>query len=103
MTGGLIVPELAEHTPLRPLWICRVDACPWPCPDARLNLLASYYPHRRLELYLYLGAQFISGLADLDSIVVDLGERPDPHGLHSRILGWVAAHDTKRRQRRRSI
>ncbi|MFI6763180.1 hypothetical protein ACIBF5_29020 [Micromonospora sp. NPDC050417] len=103
MSGGLIIPELDEHIVLRPLWICRVDACPWPCPDARLNLLASYYPHRRLELYLYLGAQFVTALAELDAVVVPLGTQPDPHGLHSRILGWVAAHDATRRQRRRTI
>ncbi|MEV4626101.1 hypothetical protein AB0J90_07410 [Micromonospora sp. NPDC049523] len=103
MTVDPIVPELAEHTPLRPLWICRVDAHPWPCADVRLNLLAGYYPARRIELYLYLGAQFVTALAELDTIVVDAGERPDPQTLHSRILGWVAVQDAKRRRNRRSI
>ncbi|MGW4463470.1 hypothetical protein [Micromonospora sp. NPDC004704] len=97
----LVIPELAEHTPLRPLWICRVDARPWPCPDARLNLVAAYLPDRRIELYLYLGLQFTTALVELDTVAVDNGVRATPSGLHVRILGWLIAHEAKQRDRRR--
>ncbi|MGW4462482.1 hypothetical protein [Micromonospora sp. NPDC004704] len=99
--GDLIIPELAEHTPLRPLWICRIDARPWPCPDARLNLVAAYLPARRIELYLYLGSQFTTALAELDTVVVETGERADATGLHVRILGWLISHEARQRVRRR--
>lgn len=98
------MPELAEHTPLRPLWICRIDACPWPCPDARLNLVAAYLPTRRIELYLYLGLQFTTALAELDTVVLEAGAQPDPYSLHARILGWLVTHEFKQRGgRRRTI
>lgn len=88
MNADPIVPELELHTPLRPFWICRTDARPWPCPDARLNLLR-VYGERRLELYLYLGAQFVHALAELDGIAAQAGGGPEPGALHARILGWV--------------
>ncbi|WP_326557844.1 hypothetical protein [Micromonospora sp. NBC_01796] len=81
-------PELAMHTPLRPFWICRTDAQPWPCADAKLDLTHGFRD-RQVELYLYLGAQFVHALADLTAVnpAVELAVEPD--AIHHRFLGWV--------------
>ncbi|WP_240762741.1 MULTISPECIES: flavin reductase [unclassified Micromonospora] len=35
-----------RHTPLPPTWLCRIDAHPWPCGEAKLALLAAYADDR---------------------------------------------------------
>ncbi|RKR91311.1 hypothetical protein BDK92_5704 [Micromonospora pisi] len=87
-------PEMPPHVPLRPLWICRVDAHPWPCGQARIDMLNGFR-HRRVALYLYLGAQFVQALDDLYA----MDPPPEPQALHTRFLGWVPT----RTHRRRSI
>jgi hypothetical protein len=67
---------------------CRVDAYPWPCADAKLNLLAGF-KDRTLALHLYLAAQFVEALTDLSAIDPDLGDPPDPRAIYERFMGWV--------------
>jgi hypothetical protein len=52
------------RTPIRPIWLCRKDAQPWPCGEAKLALLGGYHD-MRVSLYLYLAAQFGDAMADL--------------------------------------
>ncbi|MGW4461446.1 hypothetical protein [Micromonospora sp. NPDC004704] len=103
MTRPLIVPELAEHTPLQPLWICRVDAHPWPCADAKLSLIGAFLPFHQIELYLYLAIQFTTAVAELDAIVVEAGGDGDPYSLHASMIGWLIEHETRIRRRRHTI
>ncbi|MGW4467687.1 hypothetical protein [Micromonospora sp. NPDC004704] len=95
---GQRIPELQDHGPLRPFWFCHIDALPWPCPDARLNLIHGF-EGRRVALYLYLAGQFVHALDDLYSIDSSLTAPPEPAAIHARIIGWVAAHETRRRRR----
>ncbi|MGW4464415.1 hypothetical protein [Micromonospora sp. NPDC004704] len=80
---------VAHHIPIPKLWICRIDAYPWPCADARLNLLAGFNG-RTLALNLYLGAQFVEALGDLSAIDPATGDPPDPRVLFERFIGWAS-------------
>lgn len=73
---------------MRPLWICRVDAYPWPCADARLDLIDGFRD-KTLSLTLYLASQFVEALGDLNTIDPELGPPPDSRALYERFLGWV--------------
>jgi hypothetical protein len=86
-------PATELHVPLRPLWICRVDAYPWPCADARLDL-TNGYRGKTMSLTLLLAAHFVEALNDLHSIDPDLGTPPDPRALYERFMGWVPKRRT---------
>ncbi|MEU1605287.1 hypothetical protein [Micromonospora matsumotoense] len=72
--------------PLRPLWLCRVCAAPWPCGAARLTLV-SEYAHDRVALNIYLCTVLHDAAADLYRLHPDTG--PDPATLFARFLAWV--------------
>ncbi|MEV0806938.1 hypothetical protein [Micromonospora sp. NPDC050200] len=74
------------HLPLRPLWLCRVCAAPWPCATARLALVAEY-AHDRVALSVYLCTVLYDAAADLHRLHPHDG--PDPAALFARFLGWV--------------
>ncbi|WP_326556715.1 hypothetical protein [Micromonospora sp. NBC_01796] len=86
--------ESPVHLPLKPLWICRTDAQPWPCADARLDLAAGFRD-KTINLTLFLAAQFVEALEDLHSIDPQLGEPPDSRILYERFLGWVQVRRTE--------
>ncbi|RKR89128.1 hypothetical protein BDK92_3466 [Micromonospora pisi] len=81
-------PAPASHQPLRPLWVCRIDAYPWPCADARLHLTAEFRG-RTLALTLFLATHYVEALGDLHTIDPELGAPPDSRVLYERFLGWV--------------
>jgi hypothetical protein len=85
-----------QHLPLPPLWICRVDAYPWPCADIRLDLTDGFRG-KTISLTLFLASQYVEALHDLYSIDPDEGAPPDPRALYERFLGWVR---TERRRDR---
>jgi hypothetical protein len=77
--------RLGPHAPLRPLWICRSCAIPWPCAQARLLLKAEYWENRE-NLPAYMVAVLYEAVADL--------HRLDPGGLDlaavfTRFVGWT--------------
>ncbi|GGM60792.1 hypothetical protein GCM10011608_52330 [Micromonospora sonchi] len=76
-----------SHLPLRPLWLCRICAAPWPCSPARLTLLAGYR-HDRVALSIYLAAMLYDAVDDLYRL--DPQTVPKPATLHDRFLGWAA-------------
>jgi hypothetical protein len=76
------------------LWICRVDAYPWPCADARLDLIDGFRD-KTLSLTLYLAAQFVEALGELNTIDPELGAPPDSRALYERFLGWVPVRRTR--------
>jgi hypothetical protein len=92
VAGPALAPAL--HLPLKPLWICRTDAQPWPCADARLDLTEGFRG-KTISLTLFLASQFVEALNDLHAIDPALGDPPDPHALYQRFLGWVSVQRTR--------
>ncbi|MEU0550383.1 hypothetical protein [Micromonospora sp. NPDC005979] len=78
---------IRPHTPMRPLWLCRVCAAAWPCPPARL-LLTMQYRRDRVGLSVYLASQLFEATADLLKLNPDA--LPDPRELFDRFVAWTA-------------
>lgn len=74
------------HTPIRPLWLCRTDGQPWPCPTARLTL-ARRYTEQHTALLVHLGTCLIHAHHDLHALHPT--DPPTPTQLSRRFLGWV--------------
>ncbi|MEU7585992.1 hypothetical protein AB0A95_06790 [Micromonospora sp. NPDC049230] len=74
------------HLALRPLWLCRVCAAPWPCPVARLTLRQEY-AHDRVGLSVHLCA--VLHEAATDRYRLNPHDGPDPAVLFTRFLGWA--------------
>ena len=93
-----------EHVPQRPLWLCRACAGPWPCGEARLNLLRQ---HREdlTWLRIYLASSMHEALADL--VRLNPYDVPTPEAAWNRFLAWAApptgARPARILPRRRSI
>lgn len=73
------------HQPMRPAWLCRNCAAPWPCAPAQLHLATEFYGHS-IALAFYLAANMQDAIHDLYSV----GLHPDPRALHARFLGWLS-------------
>ncbi len=71
------------HVPMRPLWLCRVCAAPWPCQPARLLLLLDYR-RDRVALSIHMAGCLFDATADL------LRANPNPADLFDRFIGWTA-------------
>ncbi|MFR9776676.1 hypothetical protein ACL02O_11540 [Micromonospora sp. MS34] len=74
------------HLPLRPLWLCRARAAPWPCATARLCLV-SEYAHDLVALSVHLCTVRHGATADLHRLHPHAG--PDPPALFARLLAWM--------------
>jgi hypothetical protein len=71
------------HLPMRPSWRCRRCAGRWPCPPAKLGLLADF-GRNRIALCQYLSGQYVRALDDLAAFSPN-GPRED---LCARFMGW---------------
>jgi hypothetical protein len=60
------------HTPIRPLWLCRACAAPWPCATARLTLLHEYADDR-VALLVYLGGMLHDATGELHTLHPRMG------------------------------
>ncbi|MFE9655375.1 hypothetical protein [Micromonospora sp. NPDC006431] len=80
---------------MRPLWLCRICAAPWPCQPARLLLLME---HRRdrVALSVYLAGLLFDATADL--MKLNPNATPSPAELFDRFLAWAAPESRNRRQ-----
>ncbi|MCI4064307.1 hypothetical protein MRQ36_17565 [Micromonospora sp. R77] len=74
------------HVPIRPLWLCRVCAAPWPCQPARLLLLMEYRRDRP-GLSVHLAGCLFDATADLLALNPNPG--PSPAELFERFLAWT--------------
>ncbi len=78
-----------EHTPLRPIWLCRACGQPWPCGRAKLALVTEY-DGNPVSLFLYLASLLHDAIDDLHKL------NPTTTGCASdmfdRFLGWPARH-----------
>lgn len=74
------------HIPSRPDWICRASGCgtPWPCPDVRAELLATYR-HARLVLRIYMASYMYEAIEDAvrHPVEADID-------FWSRFMGWIS-------------
>ena len=69
------------------MWICRSDAQPWPCADARLTLVREYR-HRPVALCVYLGLSLAEAMRDLYQL--NAAECPTPKAMNDRFMAWAA-------------
>ncbi|MFC0503826.1 hypothetical protein [Micromonospora costi] len=74
------------HVALRPIWLCRVCAAPWPCGTARLELRREYVTDP-VALRIYLCTLLHDAVADLYQLNPHDG--PDPRDLFRRFLAWA--------------
>ncbi|MFG1799361.1 hypothetical protein ACGFI4_04190 [Micromonospora carbonacea] len=72
------------HLPMRPAWLCRSCAAPWPCQPARLALTTEFEGHS-VALAFYLASSMYEAMDD----TLRLGGLPDTAALHARFLGWA--------------
>ncbi|MEU7616342.1 hypothetical protein AB0B27_09630 [Micromonospora rifamycinica] len=77
---------LSDHVPMRPLWLCRVCAAPWPCQPARL-MLTRDYRRDRIGLSVYLAGRLFDATGDL--ITLNPDAVPPPTELFDRFLAWT--------------
>jgi hypothetical protein len=80
--GGARVNRI-PHDPIRPVWLCRACAQPWPCGAARLELVRDYRT-AVLGLYAYLAACLNEAREDLLDLAPNVAQ-PD---LWPRFMGW---------------
>jgi hypothetical protein len=79
MTDDRLTSE-AEHTPLRPDWICRHCDQPWPCPTRRA-MLAAECRTDPVAVALYLSTCRQEAGRHLAGV--------SPEDLYQRMLGWL--------------
>ncbi|MGC5033186.1 hypothetical protein [Micromonospora sp. DT229] len=79
------------HTPLRPLWLCRACAAPWPCGSARVTLLREY-AQDRVALLVYLGGLLHDAADQLHTLNPHGGSAPAQ--LFDRFVGWALIRRT---------
>lgn len=74
------------HQPLRPVWLCRNCAHPWPCGQARLDLI-NQFRNDRAALPTYMGVML--NLAIRDFTKLDPNAVTDPEDLNQRFVRWT--------------
>ncbi|GAB3804067.1 hypothetical protein [Micromonospora zhanjiangensis] len=82
--------QARRHVPLRPIWICRACAAPWPCAMARLLLRAGYL-HDRVGLAVHLCGLLHEAARDLYRL--NPHDAPPPRALFERFVGWTTYQD----------
>ena len=78
--------ERTEHLHDRPGWDCRVCRQPWPCDNAKTNLLTEFRGFPSV-LAIYLSGKMYDALGDLTS-----DGMPTPPDLYERFLSWARDH-----------
>jgi hypothetical protein len=78
---------------MRPAWRCRNCAAPWPCGQAKLDLLDEFAGHS-LARAVYLATMLEDAVADLRL----LGREPDRAVLTARFLRWSREAERARRR-----
>ncbi|WP_327032235.1 hypothetical protein [Micromonospora ureilytica] len=76
----------SPHRPMRPTWLCRVCAAPWPCQPARL-LLGLEYRGDRAGLAVYMAGMLFDATADLLALNPNPG--PGPVEMFERFISWT--------------
>jgi hypothetical protein len=74
------------HTPLRPTWLCRGCADPWPCPTARRDLLTNHADDL-VFLAVFMATTMTEAIYDLVELNSDAV--PTPAELWDRFMAWL--------------
>ncbi|MGN9813032.1 hypothetical protein ACTMSW_27225 [Micromonospora sp. BQ11] len=74
-----------RHVAVRPVWLCRACAAPWPCQPAKLALRVEY-AHDPVGLSVYLCALLHDAAVDWLRL---RPAAPDPAELFTRFVGWT--------------
>ncbi|MDM4720498.1 hypothetical protein QTQ03_13260 [Micromonospora sp. WMMA1363] len=82
---GPYPPGHQAHLPMRPLWLCRACAQPWPCAQARLLLIVEF-DGKAVDLAIYLSSLYYEAAHDLFRLNPDDG--PSPRELFERFVAW---------------
>lgn len=77
--------EVQRHSPVKPIWICAACAHPWPCGQARLDLLVEYDGDRR-TMAIDLADLLYAATNDLTRLYP---KPPDGFEMYGRFLGWI--------------
>lgn len=77
---------------MRPAWLGRNCAAPWPCGPAQRDLIVEFYGHS-IALAFHLASSMQEAADDMYA----LGGRPDPAVMHTRFLGWLSLARRSRR------
>ncbi|HEY0700329.1 MAG TPA: hypothetical protein VGD43_21305 [Micromonospora sp.] len=77
---------IRPHRALRPLWLCRVCAAPWPCAAARLALRREYADDP-VGLAVLMATTLHEAARDLYRLNPNPG--PDPAALYRRFVRWT--------------
>lgn len=78
--------QLPEHVPLRPTWLCRRCADPWPCRRARADLLAD---HGDDLVFLAVFMATTMGEAVRDLYALNPDATPTPAEIWDRFMQWL--------------
>ncbi|MDG4809679.1 flavin reductase [Micromonospora sp. WMMD1120] len=74
-----------RHSPVRPFWFCACCVRPWPCADAKAELVADYSEEPKL-----LGVDMADCLTEAGRDLAELyWTAPDPVEMYGRFLGWI--------------
>jgi hypothetical protein len=74
-----------SHAPIRPIWICRACAGPWPCANARLSLKGEY-ENDRPGLSVYMATMLHEAVADLHRLNPS---ELDLTAMFTRFVAWT--------------
>jgi hypothetical protein len=85
---AVTAPSSPEHVPLRPTWLCRTCAFPWPCAQARHDLLADH-----ADDLVFLAVFMASTMAEAVRDLVELhpATTPTPAQIWDRFMQWLDA------------
>ena len=72
-----------DHLGVRPSWDCSACGLPWPCPNAKEELLIEFREFPSV-LVIYMSAQMTDAFDDLTAY----GNIPPPD-LYDRFLSWI--------------
>ena len=82
-TSMTTMAQRTEHLSNRPHWTCRACRKPWPCANAKADLLEEFNVFPSV-LTIYLSAQMYDAMVDMTAH----GE-PAPSDLYDRFLSWT--------------
>src|SRR5262249_13786723 len=80
VAAGMAGWSVSGHLPVRQTWVCSSCGRPWPCHDAKVDLLAEY-AQVPTALVLYIAAAFMECVVDLRVVRAE--------ELYLRFLGWL--------------
>src|SRR4051794_9273688 len=89
---SMLIPRTV-HDAARPSWDCLVCEKPWPCTNAKVDLVEQY-SRKPMMLWLFMSSCMAEAIDDLRQ------SGGNPAGLYERFLSWVRRGAVTRRSGR---